>query len=250
MLFHLLPASSWLSLALDFVFSAIKPALFEDKRMSSKDVKLWEQKANQIPETPAQDRRAWEPKAVGRSHPSPPLGVAAAALKPKPPAQPHTGEATFRNPAATPQGCRAPSPPRGSTLPWPLQRCATSPENRAEASRATGKVWSVYGKDFPVLRVWFLSPKKGSQHLRSLALGIPSWRLGAEPTGRDSIRKKNGGGLGWGGGPSQGGGRGTFSVHVPPTAISSTLGVKSDREREISSQKLCPVTQARGREGI
>lgn len=76
--------------------------------------------------------------------------------------------------------------------------------------------------------MWFLSPKKGSQHLRSLALGIPPRRLGAEPTGRDSIRKKNGGGLGWGGGPSQEGGRGTFSVHVPPTAISSTLGVKSD----------------------
>lgn len=160
--------------------------------------------------------------------------------------------------AATPAGAR-PSTQRAAAFPGSLRHCAVPPENSAGAAGATGRVWGGYGKNFPILREE-LSPKKNSQHLRSRALGILS--RGAESkanqqTNRDRVRKS------WGvcsSGtrdlwlirnklPRRQGGKEAFSGHVS-SPFPALWELNQIREREIFSQKLRPVTQARGRERV
>lgn len=50
------------------------------------------------------------------------------------------------------------------------------PSRHTEASRVTGRV--SYDKNFPIMKVWFLSPKKKClEHLRSVVLPTPSENL-------------------------------------------------------------------------
>lgn len=147
-----------------------------------------------------------------------------------------------------------PSLAHSGTVPS-LLRTALGQPGQQEA----GRVWGGYGKNFPILREE-LSPKKNSQHLRSRALGILSRGAGSkanQQTNRDRVRKS------WGvcsSGtrdlwlirnklPRRQGGKEAFSGHVS-SPFPALWELNQIREREIFSQKLRPVTQARGRERV
>ena len=94
-----------------------------------------------------------------------PLGDTAAwKLEPQP-----QSEATLRNRAAAKAGLRSPTQ---RAVPSLSHSSMPSPLNKTGASRATGIIQGGYGKNFPILKLWFLSPKS-SQDPRLLALEIP-----------------------------------------------------------------------------
>lgn len=109
------------------------------------------------------------------------------------------------------------------------------PSRHTEAPRVTGRV--SYDKNFPIMKVWFLSPKKKClEHLRSMVLPTPSENLKPsqqigqcqEEVDLDEPPEKE---------P-------VFLVTCP--SFAELWGLSQIREREIFSQQLRPNDSGQG----